>query len=692
MSNLVRSILTMLLLAGVPPVFAYRAQEQQPPPTPPRLAEADFYIGTQEVLIDLVVTDNKGRMINDLKPEEVHVYERGELQKITSFGRATQDGPPNLSTTRLASDGGSSSLRDYNLILIIVDRTSIQIGDLRSVFESTERFLEQDMSAHDLVGVFVIGTRPILFQNFTDDKALILDAVRRATIGGKADQPPFATAIDTGRAAIPLPAPSSNISIAPAGAEGSSFGRLDRTLRDLADRTDSIARLRNLHAIVSEYGKLLGRKSVMLYSEGIPETQGPEVEFLFKRLAGAANRKNICFYTVHPGGLRAPGSINARNLSTSNTALRRIAASTGGVAVYDTNDFYRGFRTLASDLRSYYVLSYAPKNDNFDGGYRPIRVEVLRDNVRVRARDGYYATPDDSALEKPYETPILVAIGSAWAGKKFEGIRSISATPWFAEDEGWFVPVLVGVDGLDLSPLPPANPGASDDPLRLAVDSVAFVRDQNGEIAALLSRQTVFTVPRKQFETFRSSTSVLPPFPQHLVLAPGTYWITVGLRDPQSNRISVQTSRLVLPPLPEPHTPALSSVVLCRAVASISSENWVEMAPDPFSVAGGVRLLPNLTGRYSKTGGDRLIAYARFYNYGATGNRYEAKIVATRGNKVALTNPSAPLSTNGEGEAVYARELPLDSLTEGEYRLRIVITDQGVEVASSEPVPFTVVR
>jgi VWFA-related protein len=691
MSKKVRAILLALLLVGAPHVSG---QELQDPPaaTPARPSEADFFIGTQEVLIDLVVTDNKGRPITDLRPEEVHVYERGELQRITSFGHASEDGPPNLSTTRLASDTGPSPLRGYNLILVIVDRTSIQIGDLRGVYDATVRFLDQDMSANDLVGVFVIGTRPVLFQNFTNDKALVLDAVRRATIGGKSEPPIFAAASDAGRAAIPLPSTSSSISIAPAGAEGSSFGRLNRAMRDLSERTDSIDRLRNLHAIVSEYGKLLGRKSVMLFSEGIPESQGPEVEFLFKRLLGAANRKNICFYTVHPGGLRAPGSINARNLSTSNSTLRRIAASTGGVAVYDTNDFYRGFRTLAADLRSFYVLSYAPKNDNFDGGYRPIRVDVLRENTRVRAREGYYATPDDSTLEKPYETPILVAIGSAWAGKKFDGIRATMATPWFAEDEGWFVPVLVGVDGLDLSPFAPAAPGKLDEPLRLGVDSVAFVRDHSGEIVALLSRQSVFTVPREEFESFRSSTAILPPFPQHLVLAPGTYWITVGLRDPQSNRISVQTTRIVLPPLPEPYTPALSSVVLCRAVASIASENWVEMAPDPFSVAGGVRLLPNLTGRYSRSSGDRLITYARFYNYGATGSRYEARLVASRGNKVVLTSPSAPLATNGEGEAVYARELPLDGLAEGEYKLRIVITDRGVDVASSEPVTFTVVR
>jgi hypothetical protein len=136
----------------------------------------------------------------------------------------------------------------------------------------------------------------------------------------------------------------------------------------------------------------------------------------------------------------------------------------------------------------------------------------------------------------------------------------------------------------------------------------------------------------------------------------------------------------------------LSDVVLCHAATSVASENWTEMATDPFLVAGGVRLVPNLTARYSKAGGDRLIAFARFYNYGVTSSRYEAKLVASRGNKIVMTSPAAPLATNGEGEAVFARELPLDGLAEGDYKLRIVILDQGVEVLSSEPVEFAVTR
>ena len=70
-------------------------------------------------------------------------------------------------------------MRDYNLILVIVDRSSIQVSDLHSVYDSTVRFVTEDMSENDLVGVFVLTTRPILFQNFTSDKSQVIDYVLR---------------------------------------------------------------------------------------------------------------------------------------------------------------------------------------------------------------------------------------------------------------------------------------------------------------------------------------------------------------------------------------------------------------------------------------------------------------------------------------------------------------------------------
>ena len=45
----------------------------------------------------------------------------------------------------------------------------------------------------------------------------------------------------------------------------------------------------------------------------------------------------------------------------------------------------------AEELRSVYSVAYYPKNQDFDGGWRAVTIEVDRDDVRVRHRDGYFA-------------------------------------------------------------------------------------------------------------------------------------------------------------------------------------------------------------------------------------------------------------------------------------------------------------
>jgi len=59
---------------------------QKAPSTQQNLPEEDVVrITTNLVQVDAVVTDKSGRLITDLKPGEVQIYEDGRQQKITHF-------------------------------------------------------------------------------------------------------------------------------------------------------------------------------------------------------------------------------------------------------------------------------------------------------------------------------------------------------------------------------------------------------------------------------------------------------------------------------------------------------------------------------------------------------------------------------------------------------------------------------
>jgi VWFA-related protein len=50
---------------------------------------------------------------------------------------------------------------------------------------------------------------------------------------------------------------------------------------------------------------------------------------------------------------------------------------------------------VAHDIRNQYTIAYTPSDQAMDGSFRQIKVTVkAAGNPTVRARSGYYATPD----------------------------------------------------------------------------------------------------------------------------------------------------------------------------------------------------------------------------------------------------------------------------------------------------------
>ncbi|HEX7088093.1 MAG TPA: VWA domain-containing protein [Vicinamibacterales bacterium] len=85
-------------------------------------------------------------------------------------------------------------------------------------------------------------------------------------------------------------------------------------------------------------------------------------------------------------------------------SLRALAVNTDGLAIVDTNDLDGGFRRIADDLTSYYLLGYYSTNKKLDGKFRKITVRVKRPGVKVRARRGYRALSQEEIEEGARET------------------------------------------------------------------------------------------------------------------------------------------------------------------------------------------------------------------------------------------------------------------------------------------------
>ena len=67
---------------GPPPAPPQRTTQQQPQ----KPDDDDVVkITTNLVQVDAMITDKNGKLVTDLKPEEVEIYENGREQKITNF-------------------------------------------------------------------------------------------------------------------------------------------------------------------------------------------------------------------------------------------------------------------------------------------------------------------------------------------------------------------------------------------------------------------------------------------------------------------------------------------------------------------------------------------------------------------------------------------------------------------------------
>src|SRR2546430_10355817 len=142
---------TLLLIATLiaqvsPSSFAQQSMpSQSPSPSPqtsrPQKSEAVdvVRITTNLVQVDAVVTDKNGKVVTDLKPEEVQIFEDGRQQKITHFSYYVAESPSAEKPTKpVTVDKNAPPVPPNRLRPEDIRRTiALVVDDLGLSFEST---------------------------------------------------------------------------------------------------------------------------------------------------------------------------------------------------------------------------------------------------------------------------------------------------------------------------------------------------------------------------------------------------------------------------------------------------------------------------------------------------------------------------------------------------------------------------
>ena len=688
----------------------------QQPPAPSEQAPA-VKAAAEEVLLDIVVRDKKGHRVDDLKPEDFHIFDNGEPKKITSF-RLVQGGEAiGTGGTRTQLD----PLRQIRLVSMIFQCSDN--NSRRLSHDAAYDLLKGELPQNLYVAVMTIDFKIEVIQAFTNDLALIRKGIDRATRSQNADFSkdtesvrreleqmlgPNTTGAQTTQEQINSMTPTVTGNAPPSNPSAFATVAMAQMLLNMIRTEQSYSMAESgrtsIYALldgVKEQYRLPGRKTILYFSEGFVVPQ--ELDRQFRETLSIANRANVSFYTVDARGLSTEStnqgaidmlrdaaassrdqattvsgpvrqdqanlidtSINSTR-ANSQTALGELAESTGGALIANTNDLRAPLRRLAEDIQTYYEITYNPEIKTYDGSFRKIMIKMSSSDLHVQSRSGYIALPPALArgsVLRAFEVPLLTALNAPELPNAFS---YAAAAMHFRGLQG--EPVCEFIMDVPLSQLTLEKQAKGDSSGRLSY--VALLKDGKGEVVKKFQNDRAFDVPADKVEGFKAGHFI---YTEHFELAPGAYTLETAVLDGTEKRISARKGSLTMPPTGTGL--ALSSVAFVR---NTKDREPSSQDADPL-VIGAKVVSPEISPVINKSGAEALPFYMVVYPQKNSLESPQLIMEFSRNGQVLMRAPAQLGQPDKEGRVPFVASIPLGRLEPGDFKLRFIVK-QGSDTA-----------
>lgn len=570
-------------------VFALTSVSQTPKPTPPD--DDVVKISTTLIQLDVTVTDSKGKVVTDLKPEDFEVYENGEKQKITnlSFISSVKEitetvKNPNEKILVPIPQAELKAEQIRRTFALVVDDLSLSFESAYQVRRALKKFVDEQMRDGDLVAIIRTGAGIGALQQFTSDKRQLYAAIEKVVWNplGRGNIGAFAPIRDNEKI----------VNEDESEEDKKEREDFENALDDFQSATFATGTLGALKFIVSGMKELPGRKSVILFSDGFKILQRDEQGFseggsvlnFLRQLIDTANRASVVFYTIDARGLQttsitAADSVSAdperlqqilsersAELSDTQEGLRYLAQQTGGFPIINSNDLIGGVRKILDD-QSYYLIGYEPDSDTFDAKTRrfnKIEIKVKGKDLKVRYRSGFFNVASENvAKTTTTETP-LQQIQNALVSPFAVNDISLRLNALFGNDlqQGSFVRPLLHINAQDLK-----FTDEADGTKKAAFDVLAVIFGDNGAAIDQIAKSYTLTVKDEMYKRILKNGFVyyftLP------IKKPGAYQFRVAIRDAQAGKVGSASQFIEVPNLKKERL-TISSIVL----ENLTEEQW----------------------------------------------------------------------------------------------------------------------
>ncbi len=590
-----RLALSIILLAFCTSITA----SQTPTPTPAAADSDVVKITTNLVQIDVTVTDQKGKPVRDLKPEEIEIYENGKRQEISNFSfvSSVREGAEKPGKKERGSKDAvpvpPTAVRPEQIrraIALVVDDLSLSFESIYQVRRALKKYVDEQMQDGDLVAIIRTSAGIGALQQFTSNKAQLYAAIEKVKW--------FPMGSGTISAFAPIE-PTPNEIRAATGDETVT----DEDIQSEKNSLQSFEDFRNagfvfgtlgaLRFIVTGMAELPGRKSVILFSDGFrlfPRDQDGSIgdTRLFdytRQLVDYANRASVVFYTIDARGLvvtsltaadqvisPSPEAISQAISSRSATlfdtqeGLQYLAKETGGIAAINNNDLSGGVGRAIDD-QSYYLVGYVPDDDSFSAEnlkFNKLEVRVKRPGVNVRYRRGFINVADRSIPKTPSaSTPIQAvkyALTSPFAANDIP--LRLNALFGYEPKIGTYVRSLLHIKASDLT-----FTDDTDGTKKVSFVLVAVSYGDNGVPVDQIGKSYTLNLSRATYEKIQKEGFVYHfTFP---IKKPGPYQFRVAIQDGVNSKIGSASQFIDVPNLKK-NKLTISGIVL----ENFSADQW----------------------------------------------------------------------------------------------------------------------
>jgi VWFA-related protein len=562
------------------------ATQTTPPQQPQKPDEEDVVrITTNLVQVDAVVTDKNGKVVTDLKPEEVQISEDGRQQKITNFSYVVTELPvaPSNVVKPSTKDKNAPPIPSARLkpedvrrtIAVVVDDLGLSFESIYYVRRALKKFVDEQMQTGDLVAIIRTRAGMGALQQFTSDKQQLYAAIEHVKWCPNCLAGVSAFAPLTG--ADPTVDNAGNT----AGEDKTSPSE---TLDQFREEVFSVGTVGALSYVVRGLRELPGRKSVLLVSDGLRlfDLTNPDrnirVRQALERLIDQANRASVVVYTMDARGLQTVGLTAADNTSGFTAAqlqeqmssrsmelfetqngLTYLAEQTGGLAIRNSNDLAGGIKRVLEDQKGYYLIGYRPDESTFDQRtgrrkFHHLSLKITRPGkFSVRMSKGFFGVTDEELT--PAQTPAQKMIGALVSPFGASGVH-LQLTSFFTNDAkaGSIMRSMLHIDAHDLT-----FTDETDGWHKCLFDIIAVTFGDNGVPVDQVSRTHTVRVRGETYQrALRDGFVYVVTVP---LKKPGAYQLRVALRDTDSQRIGSASQFIDVPDLKKNRL-AVSSIIV----------------------------------------------------------------------------------------------------------------------------------